>query len=107
MSMMFKHSIVMLCAVIVCASLLVSSYGLKKTSSTAVRISRDFWSSSLFGTKVYTAARDQPVIQAALASVLLSVLLAMPSGANAKPGDIAPTDKDNLINGSSKSKCHC
>ena len=68
-----------------------------KTPSIATHAARDISSSSLFGVKVNTAVREQPFVQAALSSLLLSVLLAIPSGANAKPGDIAPTDKDNQL----------
>lgn len=97
MLMKLRPSIAMFSAVIVCASLFVSPYKLIKTPSVPTHASREVSSSSLFGLGVNTAVRDQPLVQAALASLVLSVLLVIPSAANAKPGDIAPTDKDNQL----------
>lgn len=48
-------------------------------------------------TKMHNMRDMQPNIQATIATLMLSVLIALPDGANAKPGDIAPTDKDNQL----------
>ena len=44
-----------------------------------------------------TKTNSQPSIQAAIATLMLSVVIALPDTASAKPGDIAPTDKDNQL----------
>lgn len=96
MSFICKPFIVRSTVFFLCFIVMVSSF---RTSKRAVDSSIS--SSRLHGFPFDSEGKisfvQKSSIQAAVASVFLSVLIAMPNGAVAKPGDIAPTDRDNQL----------
>jgi tetratricopeptide (TPR) repeat protein len=93
---MCKPFIMRSSVIFLCFFVMVSSF---RTSKRAVdsSISNSRLHSFRFNSDSKVSIRHESFIQAAVASVFLSVLIAMPNGAFAKPGDIAPTDRDNQL----------
>ena len=80
----------LLCAVFLFGAAVPQTKLINKSSPTVLR-------SSMFGFDFKLKNSMKPSFHAAIVTVVFSVLITLPEGANAKPGDIYPSDKDNQL----------